>query len=127
MARPVGALVALPMVLPPSVLGVLSAGGAGAEQATGGRRCRPSGCPPCPFTFAGLVVASVFYSLPFMVQPILSSMQALGERPLEVAASLRASPLGHVFQGGAGAVPAGHRHRLHHELLPTRWASSAWC
>ena len=48
-------------------------------------------------TFAGLVVASVFYSLPFMVQPILNSMQTLGERPLEAAATLRASPLDTFF------------------------------
>ena len=55
------------------------------------------GLPTLPFTFAGLVVASVFYSLPFMVQPILNSMQALGERPLEAAATLRASPLDTFF------------------------------
>ena len=56
-----------------------------------------AGSATLPFTFAGLVVASVFYSLPFMVQPILNSMQALGERPLEAAATLRASPLDTFF------------------------------
>jgi molybdate transport system permease protein len=50
-----------------------------------------------PFTFSGLVVASVFYSLPFMVQPVHNAMEALGERPLEVAATLRASPLDTFF------------------------------
>jgi molybdate transport system permease protein len=50
-----------------------------------------------PFTFAGLVTASVFYSLPFMVQPIHNAMEAMGTRPLEVAATLRASPLDTFF------------------------------
>jgi molybdate transport system permease protein len=49
------------------------------------------------FTFPGLVVASVFYSLPFMVQPVHNAMEAMGTRPLEVAASLRASPLDTFF------------------------------
>src|SRR5690606_34009875 len=56
------------------------------------------GLPTLPFTFEGLIVASVFYSLPFMVQPILNAMQALGSRPLEVAATLRASPLDSFFR-----------------------------
>ena len=46
-----------------------------------------------PFTFAGLVVASIIYSLPFMVQPVRNAFEAIGERPLEVASTLRASPL----------------------------------
>jgi molybdate transport system permease protein len=50
-----------------------------------------------PFTFAGLVVASSFYSLPFMVQPLQNAFEAMGTRPLEVAASLRASPLDTFF------------------------------
>ena len=50
-----------------------------------------------PFTFAGLVVASVFYSLPFVVQPIQNAFEAIGERPLEAAATLRASPLDTFF------------------------------
>jgi molybdate transport system permease protein len=45
-----------------------------------------------PFTFPGLVIASVFYSLPFMVQPLQNAFEAIGDRPLEVAATLRASP-----------------------------------
>lgn len=96
-ARPVGALVALPLVLPPTVLGfyLLVALGPNAPL---GQAMLAVGLPTLPFTFAGLVVASVVYSLPFMVQPILNSMQALGERPLEVAASLRASPLDTFFK-----------------------------
>jgi molybdate transport system permease protein len=50
-----------------------------------------------PFTFTGLVVASVFYSLPFMVQPVHNAFEALGERPLEAAATLRASPWDRFF------------------------------
>ena len=95
-ARPVGALVALPLVLPPSVLGFYLLVALGPRGPVG-EWMLALGLPTLPFTFAGLVVASVFYSLPFMVQPILNSMQALGERPLEVAATLRASPLDRFF------------------------------
>lgn len=95
-AKPVGALVALPLVLPPSVLGFYLLVLLG-PQGPVGQWMLAVGLPTLPFTFAGLVVASVFYSLPFMVQPILNSMQSLGERPLEVAASLRASPWDRFF------------------------------
>jgi len=95
-ARPVGALVSLPLVLPPSVLGFYLLVALGPSGPLG-QAMQALGLPTLPFTFAGLVVASVFYSLPFMVQPILNSMQALGERPLEVAASLRASPRDRFF------------------------------
>lgn len=91
-AKPVGALVSLPLVLPPSVLGFYLLVVMGPHGPVG-QWMVALGLPTLPFTFAGLVVASVFYSLPFMVQPILSSMQALGSRPLEAAATLRASPL----------------------------------
>jgi molybdate transport system permease protein len=90
-ARPVGALVALPLVLPPSVLGFYLLVAMGPNGPVG-QWMLALGLPTLPFTFGGLVVASVFYSLPFMVQPILGSMQALGDRPLEVAATLRSSP-----------------------------------
>lgn len=95
-AKPVGALVSLPLVLPPSVLGFYLLVVMGPHGPVG-QWMLALGLPTLPFTFAGLVVASVFYSLPFMVQPILSSMQALGERPLEAAATLRASPLDRFF------------------------------
>jgi molybdate transport system permease protein len=96
LAKPVGALVALPLVLPPSVLGFYLLVGLGPNGPIGAWMVS-MGLPTLPFTFTGLVVASVFYSLPFMVQPILGSMQALGERPLEAAASLRAGPLDAFF------------------------------
>jgi molybdate ABC transporter permease protein len=92
LAKPVGALVSLPLVLPPSVLGFYLLVGLGPNGPIGAWMVS-MGLPTLPFTFAGLVVASVLYSLPFMVQPILNSMQALGERPLEAAATLRASSL----------------------------------
>jgi molybdate ABC transporter permease protein len=94
--KPVGALVSLPLVLPPSVLGFYLLVGLGPNGPVG-QWMLALGLPTLPFTFTGLVMASVFYSLPFMVQPILNSMQALGERPLEVAASLRASPWDRFF------------------------------
>ena len=88
----VEALVALPMVLPPTVLGfylliALGPNGpvGGLMEALGGRSLA--------FTFTGLVIGSVFYSLPFVVQPLQGAFAALGRRPLEVAATLRASPL----------------------------------
>lgn len=94
--RPLGALVALPIVLPPSVLGFYLLVLMGPQGAVG-RWTESLGLGLLPFTFAGLVVASTFYSLPFMVQPIQSAMEAMGTRPLEVAASLRASPLDTFF------------------------------
>jgi len=87
----VAALVALPLVLPPTVLGfylLLLLGPAG----TVGQITRALGLGTLPFTFAGLVVASVLYSLPFVVQPVRDAFEAIGSRPLEVAATLRASP-----------------------------------
>ncbi|MNQ40787.1 Sulfate transport system permease protein CysT [compost metagenome] len=57
-----------------------------------GQLTQSLGLGTLPFTFAGLVVASVFYSLPFVVQPLQNAFEAIGERPLEVAATLRASP-----------------------------------
>lgn len=88
---PVGALVALPLVLPPTVLGfyLLIAMG---PHGWIGQFTQEVGIGLLPFTFWGLVIASVFYSLPFVVQPIQNAMEALGERPLEVAATLRAGP-----------------------------------
>ncbi len=91
-----GSLVALPLVLPPTVLGfylLLLLG----PQGPVGRLTDSLGLGTLPFTFAGLVVGSVIYSLPFVVQPIRNAFEALGERPLEVAATLRASPLQRFF------------------------------
>ena len=91
-----GAVVALPLVLPPSVLGfyLLLAMGPGGPV---GQLTRALGIGALPFTFWGLVVASVFYSLPFMVQPLQNAFEAIGERPLEVAATLGAKPLDAFF------------------------------
>lgn len=94
--KPVGALVSLPLVLPPSVLGFYLLVLMG-PQGPVGQWTQALGLGLLPFTFSGLVVGSVLYSLPFMVQPIQNAMQALGTRPLEVAASLRASPLDTFF------------------------------
>lgn len=87
----VAAVVALPLVLPPTVLGfylLLLLGPQGAI----GELTQSLGLGTLPFTFAGLVVGSVLYSLPFVVQPIRNAFEAIGDRPLEVAATLRAGP-----------------------------------
>ena len=88
---PVGALVALPLVLPPTVLGFYLLVTMGPHGPVG-QLTQALGLGTLPFTFAGLVVGSVFYSLPFVVQPLHNAFEAIGERPLEVAATLRASP-----------------------------------
>lgn len=93
---PVGAVVALPLVLPPTVLGfylLLAMGPNGLV----GQMTAALGLGTLPFTFWGLVIASVFYSLPFMVQPLQTAFEAIGRRPLEVAATLRASPIDAFF------------------------------
>ncbi len=93
---PISAVVALPLVLPPTVLGfyLLLAMG---PHGFAGRLTESLGLGLLPFTFWGLVVASVFYSLPFMVQPLQSAFESIGRRPLEVAATLRATPLDAFF------------------------------
>ena len=88
---PVGALVALPLVLPPSVLGFYLLVSLGPHGPLG-QLTLALGLGTLPFTFAGLVVGSVFYSLPFVVQPLQNAFEAIGQRPLEVAATLRAGP-----------------------------------
>lgn len=89
---PVAAFVALPLVLPPSVLGFYLLVAMGPDGPVG-QLTEALGIGRLPFTFWGLVVASVFYSLPFMVQPLQTAFEGIGERPLEVAATLRASPV----------------------------------
>lgn len=90
------AVIALPLVLPPTVLGfylLIALGPNGPlgslMQALGGQ--------PLAFTFTGLVIGSVFYSMPFVIQPLQSAFTAIGNRPMEVAATLRASPLDRFF------------------------------
>ena len=88
----VGALVTLPLVLPPTVLGfylLVALGPAGPL----GQLTQALGWGLLSFHFSGLVLGSVLYSLPFVVQPIRNAFEAMGDRPLEVAACLRATPL----------------------------------
>lgn len=87
----VAAVVAVPLVLPPTVLGFYMLILLGPDG-PGGWVAGWLGLRSLAFTFAGLVIGSVIYSLPFMVQPIRNAFEAMGERPLEVAATLRASP-----------------------------------
>ncbi len=93
---PVGAVVALPIVLPPTVLGFYLLLLLGPDGPVG-RFTTWAGLGLLPFTFAGLVVASVLYSMPFVVQPLQNAFEAVGRRPLEAAATLRASPLDAFF------------------------------
>ena len=93
---PVGALVAMPLVLPPTVLGfylLVTMGPAGPV----GAATQALGLGLLPFTFGGLVIASVLYSMPFVVQPLQASFEAIGDRPMEAAAMLRAGPLDRFF------------------------------
>jgi molybdate transport system permease protein len=89
---PLAAFVALPLVLPPTVLGfyLLVAFG---PQGWGGQFTQELGLGLLPFTFGGLLLGSVLYSLPFAVQPLQNAFEGVGRRPLEVAATLRAGPL----------------------------------
>jgi molybdate transport system permease protein len=92
----VAAIVALPLVLPPTVLGfylLIALGPSG----PGGLVAATYGARSLAFTFQGLVIGSVIYSLPFVVQPIRNAFEAMGTRPLEVAATLRAGPVDRFF------------------------------
>ncbi|EIC23184.1 molybdate ABC transporter permease subunit [Thiorhodovibrio frisius] len=93
---PIGAVVALPLVLPPSVLGFYLLVAMGPNGPVG-RLTEAFGIGLLPFTFWGLVAGSVFYSLPFMVQPVQNAFESIGDRPLEAAATLRAAPLDRFF------------------------------
>lgn len=93
---PIGALVALPLVLPPTVIGFYLLIAMGPNGPIG-EVTESLGLGTLPFTFWGLVIASVFYSMPFVVQPIQNAIEALGDRPLEVAATLRAGPWDRFF------------------------------
>lgn len=88
---PIGAVVALPLVLPPTVIGfylLLALGPHGWI----GQTTQALGLGSVVFSFTGLVIGSVVYSMPFVVQPLQNAFGAIGQRPLEVAATLRASP-----------------------------------
>ncbi len=88
---PVSAVVTLPLVLPPTVIGFYLLVTMGPHGPIG-QFTQSLGLGTLPFSFAGLVVGSIIYSMPFVVQPIQNAFAAIGERPLEVAATLRASP-----------------------------------
>ncbi len=92
----VSAIVALPLVLPPSVLGFYLLIAMGPKGPLG-ELTQSLGLGTLPFTFSGLVVASVIYSLPFVVQPIQNALTSLGNRPAEVAATLGAGPVDTFF------------------------------
>ena len=101
----VEAAVALPLVLPPTVLGfylLLALGPRGPL----GALAEALGAAPLVFTFTGLVIGSVVYSLPFVVQPLQASFEEIGSRPLDVAATLGAGPWDRFF---TVAVPLARR------------------
>lgn len=93
---PISAIVALPLVLPPTVLGFYLLLAMGPDGFLG-ELFAVMGFNSLAFTFWGLVFASVLYSLPFVVQPIQNAIEAIGDRPLEVALTLGASPLDTFF------------------------------
>lgn len=90
------ALIALPLVLPPTVLGFYLLIALGPHGPIGGLVVALGG-QPLAFTFTGLVIGSVVYSLPFVVQPLQNTFAAIGRRPLEVASTLRAAPFDQFF------------------------------
>ena len=101
----VATVVALPLVLPPTVLGFYLLMLLG-PNGPGGWLAPLWGARSMAFTFEGLVIGSVLYSMPFVVQPIRNAFEAFGDRPLEAAATLRASPLDTFF---TVAVPLARR------------------
>jgi len=90
------AIIALPLVLPPTVLGFYLLITLGPYGPVGGM-LESLGGASIAFTFTGLVVGSVIYSMPFVVQPLQNAFSGIGRRPMEVAATLRASPLDRFF------------------------------
>lgn len=93
---PIRAILALPLVLPPTVLGFYLLILTGPEGVIG-QLTRSLGLGILPFTFPGLVFGSMLYSLPFVIQPLQSAFEAIGSRPFEVASMLRAGPLDRFF------------------------------
>jgi len=88
----VGAVAALPLVLPPTVIGFYVLIALGPESPLMALLA-PFGIETLAFTFTGLVIGSLFYSLPFSVQPLRTAFEAVGDRPLEIAATMGATPL----------------------------------
>jgi molybdate transport system permease protein len=109
-AAPAGALITLPLVLPPSVLGFYLLVAMG-PQGPLGQVTQALGWGVLSFTFTGLLIGSIVFSLPFAVQPLQHAFESLGRRPMEVAATLRARPLDAFFsvalpQARSGLVTA---------------------
>jgi molybdate transport system permease protein len=102
-----GAVVALPLVLPPAVLGFYLLLWMG-PQGPVGRLTASLGLGTLPFTFAGLVVASTIYSFPFVVEPLANAFEAIGSRPFEVAATLGAGPWDRFFTVAAPLSMPGY-------------------
>ncbi len=119
MRTPVEAVVALPLVLPPTVLGFYLLTAMGPHGPVGGPWKAFTGSA-LSFTFTGLVIASTLYSLPFVVQPLQGAFEAVGTKPMEVARSLRASRLDAFFtvaspmalRGYVSAIVLGFAHTL---------------
>ena len=107
------AVTALPLVLPPTVLGFYFLIALGPASPIGSFWMTVTG-EALTFSFSGLVVASVFYSLPFMVQPLQNAFESIGRGPLEAAASLRAGPLDSFF---SVVVPMSRRSFLTAAIL----------
>ncbi len=102
------AMVALPLVLPPTVLGFYLLVTIGPEGPIGGLWAS-MGFAPLTFSMTGLVIGSVLYSLPFAVQPLMNGFEQLGKRPLDVAATLGAGPIDRFF---SVILPLTRRHYL---------------
>jgi molybdate transport system permease protein len=92
----VEAIIALPLILPPTVLGFYLLVSLGPNGPIGGLSSALGG-ESLAFTFTGLVIGSVVYSMPFVIQPLQNAFSAIGQRPLEVAATLGASPIDRFF------------------------------
>ena len=92
----VEAIIALPLILPPTVLGFYLLVSLGPNGPIGGLSSAMGGTS-LAFTFTGLVIGSVVYSMPFVIQPLQNTFSAIGQRPLEVAATLGASPIDRFF------------------------------
>ncbi len=103
---PVGALVTLPLVLPPSVLGFYLLVAMGPSGPLG-QFTQAMGWGLVSFTFTGLLIGSVVFSLPFAVQPLQQAFEAMGTRPMEVAATLRAGPVDAFFTVALPQARAG--------------------
>ncbi|TRZ67764.1 MAG: molybdate ABC transporter permease subunit [Comamonadaceae bacterium] len=102
---PISAIVALPLVLPPTVLGFYLLVALG-PNGPGGQLTQWLGWGSLPFTFGGLLLGSLIYSLPFAVQPLQYAFETIGTRPMEVAATLRARPIDAFF---SVALPLARR------------------